>query len=57
MTNLQANLRDLIRSHPIPPTGAAGGAKKNYTEALSHHISTILAAELDDSDWSRLVRL
>jgi len=45
---LRAALFELIRRQ-LPPDGlASGGQKKNYTEALSHQISRILAQELRD---------
>lgn len=44
------SLRDriiaVVQSVPAPPREAAGADKKNYTEALSHQISTAVAEEL-----------
>jgi hypothetical protein len=39
-----AEVAALIGSRLKPADDAAGGLKKNYTEALSHDISRILAA-------------
>jgi hypothetical protein len=39
-------IADLIRDRDAPTASAPGSAKKNYTEALSHGISSILAEEL-----------
>lgn len=44
--SLETSVAEALRSLPAPPADAAGAAKKNYTEALSHRISTALAGEL-----------
>lgn len=46
MIDFQAALADLIRRQQPPDVNASGGLRKNYTEALSHQISRILAEEL-----------
>ena len=48
MSGIALALSDLIRNRERPPVDAAGSTKKNYTEALSHQISRVLAAELRD---------
>lgn len=48
MNALADGLADLIGARPKPEPGASGGLKKNYTEALSHEISRLLAATLND---------
>lgn len=48
MTDFTASLAELIRAQEKPLPDAPGGVKKNYTEALSHEISRILAATLND---------
>lgn len=46
MSDLAAGLAELIRKRDKPAEDAGGGTKKNYTEALSHAISGLLAEEL-----------
>lgn len=46
MTDFATALGEVIREREKPSADASGSAKKNYTEALSHQISRILAAEL-----------
>jgi hypothetical protein len=46
LSTFTEELATLIRGRERPPDDASGGDKKNYTEALSHGISRILAAEL-----------
>jgi len=46
MSNFGDSLRELIRTREKPGPDAPGGVKKNYTEALSHQISLILAESL-----------
>ena len=48
MSEFIESLADLIRNRDKPGEGASGGVKKNYTEALSHAISGLLARELRD---------
>jgi len=48
MSELTESLADLIRNRAKPSDDASGGVKKNYTEALSHAISRLLARELRD---------
>lgn len=48
MTDLARSLADAIQQQPAPPADAAGGLKKNYTEAMSHRVSRILAHSLQD---------
>jgi hypothetical protein len=48
MSELTESLADLIRNRDKPSDDASGGVKKNYTEALSHAISRLLARELRD---------
>ena len=46
MKGLEAEFADLIRQRTPPAADASGGEKKNYTEALSHQISRVLAQEI-----------
>jgi hypothetical protein len=46
MNPFHEDLADLIRLREKPADDASGGLKKNYTEALSHSISSLLAREL-----------
>lgn len=46
MSRFEDVLAAAIESQAAPMPTASGGAKKNYTEALSHQISRILAQEL-----------
>lgn len=48
MSDFQAAFVELILNRISPDAHASGGDKKNYTEALSHQISCILAQELRD---------
>lgn len=48
MTTFLEGFPDLIRGREKPKEGASGGLKKNYTEALSHDISRLLAQALRD---------
>jgi hypothetical protein len=48
MTDFAASLAELIRGRDRPNADAPGAAKKNYTEALSHEISRILAGTLNE---------
>lgn len=48
MTDFSASLAELIRGRDRPDAAAAGAEKKNYTEALSHEISRILAGTLNE---------
>jgi hypothetical protein len=46
MSGLAGDLANLIGSRDKPADDAPGGHKKNYTEALSHDISRVLAESL-----------
>lgn len=46
MSTFVDGLANLIRHREKPAIDASGGIKKNYTEALSHAISALLAVEL-----------
>lgn len=46
MNDFAEGLAELIRRRDRPAGDASGGVKKNYTEALSHAISGLLAREL-----------
>lgn len=46
MSEFQAAFAELIRQQQPPDADASGAQRKNYTEALSHQISRILAQEL-----------
>lgn len=48
MSDFQAAFCQLVRVQKPPDTDAPRGQKKNYTEALSHQISRLLAQELRD---------
>ena len=48
MSRFRDELEVVIGSQAAPAPTASGGLKKNYTEALSHQISQILAQELRD---------
>jgi hypothetical protein len=48
LTELWAAFADIIAQRDPPNAGASGADRKNYTEALSHQISRILAQELRD---------
>jgi len=46
---------DLIRQRQPPSPDASGAEKKNYTEAISHEISRVLALELRDLGLERVI--
>ena len=52
--SLRTRIMDAVRSEPCPAPDAAGSAKKNYTEALSHEISAVVAAELVSKGLDRV---
>jgi len=54
MTAFDVALGELIRDRAKPPSDAAGGVKKNYTEALSHDISRALATVLRELGLSEV---
>jgi len=47
-------LAELIGNRDKPSSDAPGGVKKNYTEALSHLISRVLAAALQELGLSEV---
>jgi hypothetical protein len=46
MKSFGEKVGDEIRSHIAPAPDASGGAKKNYTEGMSHGLSRVLAEEM-----------
>ena len=46
MSEWAIQLADLVRQKAAPVSGSSGGDKKNYTEAVSHSLAEIIAAEL-----------